>query len=579
MDNKTNNVFPQFDRHFFASIENFTLIGKGSIGGKASGLAFIKKIIHESVDKDSFPDVEISIPRMTVIASDVFDKFIKQNNLTEIAYSDQSDTRIANAFQKADLPVEILGDLRALIESVNTPLAIRSSSILEDAQYEPFAGIYATKMISNNQSSPDTRFHKLLEAIKFVYASTFFKAAKDYIKVTKHSVKDEKMGVIIQEVVGSLYNKRYYPNFSGVGRSYNYYPTGRARPEDGVVNLALGLGKTIVDGGLAWTYSHKYPKAVPPFADPTDILKQTQTKFWSVNMGDIPAYDPTKETEYLKEDNLDEAEKDESITYIASTYSAASDKIVMGIGGDGPRIINFSRLLTLNEFNFNKLIEHLLSTCSEAMKNSVEIEFAVTIDEKNKKLRFGFLQVRPMVVSFEQVNVNDDELESDSALVSSTKVLGNGIFNDIVDILYVKPELFEKQNTPAIANEIDEINKQLVNENRKYLLIGFGRWGSSDPWLGIPVEWGQIAGVKIIVESTLHEINVELSQGSHFFHNLTSFGVGYFSVRHDGKYGIDWDWLEKQNVINDKKFIKHVRVEKPLSIKIDGRESRGVILR
>ncbi len=575
--NNDNTFLPRFDRNFFESCEYFSWIGEGSFGGKASGLVLANKIIREKFDSNNFPQVGLSIPRMVVLRTEVFDCFMERNNLFEIAYSDQSDDNIILAFLQADLPTEILGDLRSLIESVHIPLAIRSSSMLEDAKYEPFAGIYATKMIPNHQPSTDTRFLKLTEAIKFVFASTFFKASKDYFKASSHKIQDEKMAVIIQEVVGHKYDVRFYPNFSGVARSYNFYPTGRAKPENGLVNLALGLGKTIVDGGIVWSYSPAFPKAVTPFADPSDILRNTQTKFWAVNMNPVIEYDPTKETEYLIQPDLSEADYDDTLKYIASTYDASSQRIVMGTGNSGPRVINFLQLLSMNEFKFNDLIKKLLEVYEQTLQNPVEIEFAVTISNEPKILRFGFLQVRPMVVSDETIDLDESEMYGDDVLVASDRVMGNGLVDNIFNIVFVKPETFDKKDTVKIAAEIDSINKELVNGNTKYLLIGFGRWGSSDPWLGIPIDWGQIAGVKAIVESTLFGINVELSQGSHFFHNLTSFNVSYFSITFDGDFKIDWSWLNKQTVVNEKDFVKHVKLHKPLKIKVDGRKSIGVI--
>ncbi len=570
-------ISSRFDRKFFESRDDFTWIGEGSFGGKASGLVFANKILQEKVNTDEFPDVILNIPRMIVLRTQVFDWFMKRNNLHDLAYSDGSDEEIIRAFLQSDLPVEILGDLRGLIENVHVPLAIRSSSMLEDAKYEPFAGIYATKMISNNQPSTDTRFNKLTEAIKFVFASTYFKASKDYFKVSSHKIQDEKMAVIIQEVVGQKHGDRFYPNFSGVSRSFNFYPSGRAKPEQGVVNLALGLGKTIVEGGLVWSYSPAHPKSSPPFADPTDLLKNTQTKFWAVNMSNFIEYDPTKEAEFMVSADLSDADYDYTLKFIASTYDSSSQRIVMGTGSPGPRALNFSQLLSMNEFRFNDLVKKLLVVFAEAFSNPVEIEFAVTLQENPVKLRFGFLQVRPMVVSDETINLEENEMLGDDVLVASDCVVGNGIIENICDIVFVKPDTFDKKDTTKIASEVDSINKELVKSDSKYLLIGFGRWGSSDPWLGIPVEWGQIAGVKVIVESTLFGINVELSQGSHFFHNLTSFNVSYFSITYDGGFKIDWDWLNQQQIIKETNFVKHVRVSKPVIIKVDGRKSRGVI--
>ena len=572
-----NLNIPRFDRKFFESENNITWIGEGSFGGKAAGLLSAAKFIQQNINSCNFPDTTINIPKFVVLRTQIFDWFLERNSLHSIAYSCESDDNILLAFLQANLPVEILGDLYTLIENIHIPLAVRSSSMLEDAKYEPFAGIYATKMISNNQTSTDARFQKLTEAIKFVFASTFFKASKDYFITSLHKVEDEKMAVIIQEVVGKKFGHKFYPNFSGVARSYNFYPTGRAKPENGVVNLALGLGKTIVDGGLVWSYSPQFPNAVPPFADPTDVMQNTQTRFWAVNMNPIIEYEPAKETEYMVQNYLTEADYDDTLKHIASTYDSSSQKIIMGVGSTGPRIINFSPLLSMNEFRFNDLLKLLLKVCGESLESPVEIEFAVNIDNENSKLNFCFLQVRPMVVSDESVDLNENELYGENIIVASNKVLGNGVIEEISDIVFVKPELFDKKDTQQMATEVDLINRELVKNQKPYLLIGFGRWGSSDPWLGIPVDWGQINGAKVIVESTLFGMNVELSQGSHFFHNLTSFNVFYFSITYDGNFIIDWDWLKSQQTVVDSKFVRYVKLSNPLLIKVDGRKGIGVI--
>lgn len=574
---RDSNFTSRFDKSFFESREDFTLIGEGSPGGKASGLAFAHKILQEKINHDEFPDIVLNIPRMIVLRTQAFDWFMERNKLFEIAYSDKSDDQITLAFLQSDLPTEILGDLRRLIENFHLPLAIRSSSMLEDAKFDPFAGIFATKMIPNNLPSTDDRFKKLTEAIKFVFASTFFKASKDYFKISSHTMEEEKMAVIIQEVVGQKHDDRFYPNFSGVARSFNFYPSGMAKPEQGVVNLALGLGKTIVDGGLVWSYSPAHPKSPALFGDPTDLLKNTQTNFWAVNMSPFTEYDPTKEAEFMIQANLSEADYDDTLKYIASTYDASSQRIVMGTGNPGPRVLNFSQLLWMNEFRFNDLMKKLLSVCQDALSNPVEIEFAATITNEPRKLRFGFLQVRPMVVSDETIDLDEKELYGEGILLASDRVMGNGIIENIFDVVFVKPDMFDKKDTTKIAGEIDSINRELVKTNKKYLLIGFGRWGSSDPWLGIPVDWGQIAGVKVIVESTLFGINVDLSQGSHFFHNLTSFNVSYFSITYDSDFKIDWDWLNSQQIVQETNFVKHIKLTQPLTIKVDGRKSRGVI--
>lgn len=569
---------PVFSRAFFGSDEPFSRIGGGEYGGKARGLIFIRDFLRAGFDATRFPGLHADIPRTVVLATDVFDAFMERNHLFDVACSDLPDDRIALAFQDADLPVEYLGDLRSLVEEVRLPLAVRSSSLLEDALFRPFAGIYGTKMIPNHESDPSTRFKRLVEAIKFVFASVYSRSAKSYIRTTEKTIRDEKMAVVIQEVVGERWNDRFYPQLSGVARSYNFYPTGKAKPEEGVVNLALGLGKTIVDGGVSWAYSPAYPKAPPPLAGPADLLEKTQTEFWAVNMGKPPAFDPTSEAEYLIQANLQNAEYDDTIRLLASTFDPRSERIVPGTGPDGPRILNFAPVLVNEELPLNRFIKELLETCDNAVGNKVEIEFAVSWPRgKLQEARFGFLQVRPMVVSDEVVDIADAEFDAPGVLLSSNRVMGNGIVEGVRDVVYVKPDVFEARHTRQIAAELEALNQPLLDAGRPYLLIGFGRWGSSDPWLGIPVDWGQICGAKVIVEATLPSMNVDPSQGSHFFHNISSFKVSYLSVRHDRDRAIDWAWLEAQDGIAETNLVRHVGVREPLLIKVDGRHGRGVI--
>jgi pyruvate phosphate dikinase-like enzyme len=558
------------------SISKIETVGTGSFGGKAQGLVDINNVLLSKTDAEDYQGIEFGIPGMTVIRTDVFDSFMKLNNLYEIAFSDMPDDRIAHAFQKANLPFDVLGDLRRLISNITTPLAIRSSSMLEDSQHEPFAGIYGTKMTPNNQADTTTRFNKLVEAIKYVYASTYFKAAKDYMKATSHNTSDEKMAVIIQEVIGSRHNDRYYPEMSGVARSYNFYAFGNARPEDGIVNLALGLGKTIVDGGCSWSFSPQFPRSEPPFGSISDMLKNTQNDFWSINMGPAPAYDPINEAEYMELDNIDVADKDKTLSHIASTLDSKSGRIIMGVGKPGPRIITFAPLLRLNEIPLVDFVSKLLKVCEQAVGATVEIEFAMTF-HNDKPHQFGFLQVRPMVVSTEDVTVQEEELLGNDILCSSNLVLGNGIDNSIEDIIYVKTNKFDASITYKIAAEIEKINEQLVSQGRKYLLIGFGRWGTSDPWAGIPVNWGQISGAKVIIEAPLDGMNSELSQGSHFFHNVTGFGVYYFSIPYSGVYPINWEWFDSQKANYESELIRHIKLNNPLDTKVDGKNGNGIV--
>ncbi len=574
------NELKIFDSNSFGQDDSNYFIGSGSIGGKAQGLVSITEMLSNKFNISEFSQFDVLVPKFIVIKTDIFDSFMKQNKLYDVAFSDSTDERIAHEFQNAKLPFEILGDLKTISNKSHNPLAIRSSSMLEDAMYEPFAGIYATKMIPNNQHDSDVRFKKLVEAIKYVFSSTYFKAAKDYIKATKHRIEDEKMALIIQEVVGKRKSERFYPEVSGVARSYNFYPMGRAKHEDGVVNLALGLGKTIVDGGISWTYTPSYPKLQPPYSSISDLLKNSQLKFWSINMGKPPTYDPSKETEYLFQDDLLVAEQDESLSKVASTVDNHSGRLVIGTGPDGARVITFAPLLQFYDIPINNLIKRLLKISEEQLKAPVEIEFAVNFAEKNnpkEKHQFGFLQVRPMVVSNEEVEIDEAEFENSDVLVASENVLGNGIIENISDIVFVNPETFESSLTRKIATELTRINVKLTQSGTPYLLIGFGRWGSSDPWLGIPVDWSNISNAKVIVEATLENMNVDLSQGSHFFHNLTSFNVGYFSVPIGGIYLIDWHWLESCEYEEKTDLVSHVKLKKPLTIKIDGKNGRGVI--
>lgn len=559
----------------FSKDMEINYIGSGAIGGKAAGLVFISDILKKEFNRDEFPDIQVTIPTLATIRTDAFDHFMQENNLYEIAFSDLPDDRIANAFQRADLPFEILMDLRRLVTEVTAPLAVRSSSLLEDSTRQPFAGVYATKMTPNNQPDVDTRFRRLVEAIKFVYASTYFRAAKDYMKATGNDPTVEKMAVTIQEVLGKKHNHRFYPDLSGVARSYNFYPLGKARPEDGVISLALGLGKTIVEGEICWSYSPAYPKVDPPYRSVEELLKNTQTKFWAINMGEPPEYNPILETEFLVYADITDAEKDGTLRYLASTYIPHSQRMTIGIGNPGVRVLTFAPLLVLEEFPLNELAKKILKISEEAMHCPVEIEFAMTFNPTI----FGYLQVRPMVVQTEEVELNEEDLTKDQVLIASRSVLGNGHLSHIRDIVFIKPENFEARHSRQIAQELTAINRELQEESLPYLLIVIGRLGTTDPWLGIPVNWGQIANAKVIVEATKENFNVVLSQGSHFFHNLISQGVCYFTVSHRDRPPINWEWFRQQPCVNETPFICHVRTEKPLNILINGRKRLGVVFR
>jgi hypothetical protein len=470
-----------------------------------------------------------------------------------------------------------LGDLRAVAEDAKVPLACRSSSALEDALGRPFAGVYGTKMIPGNQPDVAGRFKSLVDAVKFVFATTFFHEARAYRRATGELPEPERMAVVVQEVVGRRHGDRFYPDLSGVARSFNFYPVGPAEPHEGVVDLALGLGKTIVDGGACWSFSPAHPRRPPPVGSPRELLDVTQAQFWAVNVGPPPPYDPMTETEHLVHRSLADAEADGTLRYAASTYDSESDRLVPGTGRPGPRVLDFAPILSWGELPLVPALRKLLAVCEEQLRGPVEIEFALSLPPGTAG-RIGFLQVRPLLVSHDRVEVGEDQLLSPRAVVASTAALGNGR-HEVRDVVFVEPETFEARLTQQIAGEIESLNRPLVESGRPYLLVGFGRWGSSDPWLGIPVRWDQISGARGIVEATLPQMNPEPSQGSHFFHNLTSFSVLYLTVPFGTGRAVDWGWLQGQEVVARTPHVRHVRTGAPLLLRVDGRSRRGVAWR
>jgi hypothetical protein len=567
---------PPFERRFFDPARRITRIGEGSLGGKARGLVEAERILRERRSELQVEGLTLDVPALAVVTTAVFDAFLDRNELRPVLAEEPSDEVVALAFRKATLPAEWLGDLRSLAEDARVPLACRSSSALEDALGRPFAGVYGTKMIPGNQPDADSRFRALVDAVKFVFASTFFHEARAYRRATGPLPEPERMAVVVQEVVGRRHGERFYPDISGVARSYNFYPVGPGAPEEGVAHLALGLGKTIVDGGLCWSFSPAHPRIGPPVGSARERVETTQPDFWAVNVGPPPAYDPMTETEYLVHPGLAEAEADGTLRYAASTYDAQADRLVAGLGRPGPRVLDFAPLLSYGEVPLVPALRRLLDVCAEGLGAPVEIEFALTLppDEPG---RLGFLQVRPLVVSGQTVDVSLGDLVGPRAVVASKAALGNGR-EEVRDVVYVDPGSFEARLTPQIALEIESLNRGLVEAGRPYLLIGFGRWGSSDPWLGIPVRWDQIAGARGIVETTLPQMSPEPSQGSHFFHNLSSFSVLYFTVPHHEARAVDWDWLGKQEVVARTEHVRHVRANEPLVLRVDGRTRRGVAL-
>jgi hypothetical protein len=555
-------------------------IGRGEPGGKARGLVRLRDALRASGLGDRFPGLRIDVPDLTILTTDVFETFLVRNAIRASDLVDRSDDRIAHLFLKGSLPTEILGSLRSLAEQSHLPLAVRSSGLLEDDQELPLAGAYVTKMLPNDQPDPRTRFARLSEAVKLVYASTFFAEARRQREAIAEAAVEEKMAVIVQEVVGSRRGARFYPHVSLVARSRNVYPVGTWRPEEGIAHLALGLGKTIVDGGVTWPFVPSRPLAPPPFASLRDRLKNTQLDYWAIRMGTPPPYDPGRASEYLVRGDLATAEQEGTLRLVASTYDGRSDRLVPGLGIPGPRIIDFAPLLTLRTFPLAEAVVALLRLGEEALDEPVEIEAALSVQPGEAgSARLGLLQVRPISVSDEPVEIPVEDMTSPRALVVTNRCTGHGTRDDIRDVVYVRPDRFNATLTPQVAIEVGRIDARLTAEARPYLLIGFGRWGSSDPFLGVPVAWGQIHGARAIVEVATATMNVDPSQGSHFFHNLTSHRVAYFHVPESAATGVDWPWLSTCEAVEETDLVRHVRTDEPLLVKVDGTRGRGGVWR
>lgn len=552
--------------------------GQGAAGGKASGLAGIVRNLEQREGSAPFL-MDVSVPRFSVITTEYFSDFVERNSLARYAEGDESDDRIAMAFLGGEVSPMLSGDLWKFVSAAHEPIAVRSSSLLEDDLKTPLAGIYQTKMIPNNQPSDEVRFRKLLEAVKLVWASTWFADSREFHRGLGTSLADEAMAVVLQSIVGRRYGDRFYPAVSGVARSFNFYAFGKSRPEDGVVSLALGLGKTIVDGGLCWSYSPKKPGAPPPFGSASELMKCTQNRFWCVNMGRVTDFDPIRETEYMLSCPLEDADYDDTLKLVASTYLPGSDMLVSGTGREGPRVVDFAPILKDRIMPLNETVSRVLELCEEGTGAPVEIEFAVRGPFLNEAPSLGLLQTRSIASAEGGVEISPEELRGDSTVAVSRRALGNGE-NAVSHVVYVKPETFSASQTRAIASEVAAANRIMTAEDGDYLLIGFGRWGSTDPWLGIPVTWGHVSGARAILEVSGPSMRVELSQGSHFFHNLSSFGVGYLSVSEPLDGPVNWGLIDSgSDVVHESEHVRCVRVPGGLKIRIDGRKGLGVVVR
>ena len=574
---KNQGVVAVFHRDRFDRFSNFARIGEGSLGGKGRGLAFLDHIIKQHPELNAFDNADVMIPKTVVLCTDIFDEFMDTNELYQIALSDIPDEEILRAFLQARLPERLIGDLEAYLDVVRQPIAIRSSSLLEDAHYQPFAGIYSTYMIPYVESR-DVRLKMLRDAIKGVYASVFYRDSKAYMTATSNVIDQEKMAVILQEVAGNRYGDRFYPNISGVARSVNYYPIGDEQAEDGTVNLALGLGKYIVDGGMNLRVCPAHPDKVLQTSEMEIALRETQTRFYALEMKAVEEDFRVDDGFNLLKLPVKEAEQDGSLQFIASTYDPYDMVIRDGIYDGGRKLVTFCGVLQQGVFPLPELLRLILKLGRESMRREVEIEFAVKLNPDRTGV-FYLLQIRPMVDNKMMLDEDLTEIPDEKTLIRSHNAISQGVSNEVYDVVYVKTDDYSAYNNPAIADEIDRINRRFLEEGRNYVLVGPGRWGSSDPWLGVPVKWPNISAARVIVESGLTNYRVDPSQGTHFFQNLTSFGVGYFTVNDflgDGVY--NQAFLNSQPAVEETAHVRHVRFSSPVVIKVDGMKKEGVVM-
>jgi len=582
---KHYGIITDFKQQTFEFESSFSRLGGGSLGGKGRGIAFIRSILSVYNIQKRYRELTIMIPNTVVIATDEFDRFIHRNNLGSMEDLEQlSDREIAQRFIDGVFSVDFENEMRRLLQNFRSPVAVRSSSLLEDSQNYPFAGIYSTYMLPNNHEDDEVRVRQLGRAIKLVYASMFFRNARIYIKSTASKVEEEKMAVAIQEIVGKDYDGRFYPNFSGVAQSYNFYPVSHQSYEDGIVSLAVGLGKAVVGGEKVMRFSPKFPTLIPEFSTPAMIFNNSQQKLYVLDTS-RKEFDLTEDEETtLKRLDVVDIEKDGTLDTLGSTFERNSGMIRDSMDFDGPHLVTFAGILKYDTLPLAPLLNDLLKLGERSMGCPVEIEFAVILpNAERKKAVFAILQIRPIVISHEHCDISldlENSKEREAVLIHSDRALGNGLIQGIRDVVYVPHSTFDASQTVNIAREIGEINNELESSDRPFLLIGPGRWGTEDRWLGIPVAWGDISGAKVIVETAMDNFNIDPSQGTHFFQNMTSRKIGYISIplRSEDNY-LDWDWLDGKESIKETKYVRHVSLEDPLVVKLDGRCGGALILK
>ncbi len=576
---KNSGVVAVYQKERFDEYSNFARIGDGSLGGKGRGLAFIGAMVkrYPKLEHDHFA---VTIPKTVVICTDIFDEFMETNELYPLALSDVDDETILKYFLRAGLPARLIEDLMAFFDVVKSPIAVRSSSLLEDSHYQPFAGIYSTYMVPKLEDKYDM-LRTLSDAIKAVYASVFYRDSKAYMTATSNLIDQEKMAVVLQEVVGNRYDDRFYPTISGVARSLNFYPIGNEKAEDGIASIALGLGKYIVDGGQTLRFSPRHPHNILQMSTMDFALRETQTRFYALDLKNLADQFSVDDSFNLLRLNLKDADADGSLKFIVSTYDPYDQIIRDGYYPGGRKILSFVNILQHDVFPLADTLDQILHVGQDEMGRPIEIEFAVNIDPQNPGFAtFYLLQIRPIVDNKEVMEEDLTLVEQEDTILASASVLGHGIVTDVQDIIYVKTGAFCSSNNQLIAYEIEKMNRRFTGEEKNYVLVGPGRWGSSDSWLGIPVKWPHISNARVIVECGLENYRIDPSQGTHFFQNLTSFGVGYFTINpFKGDGWFDEEYLNSLPAVEETEYLRHVRFDKPIVIKMDGKKSLGVVLK
>jgi hypothetical protein len=576
---RARGVISKFNKNKYDEYLGFARIGDGALGGKGRGLAFIDSFLKRNKLFKKFDNVLISIPRTVVLSTDVFDEFMEEHKLIHFVANCDDDDEILNEFISKPLPTWVVEDIKAFLKVNKSPIAVRSSSVLEDSHYQPFAGVFATYML------PPAEANQMLEmvcnAVKSVMASAFFISSKMYLKTTAHTIEESKMAVILQEVIGKQYQDVYYPNISGVARSINFYPIGNELPQEGIANIAIGLGEMIVGGGQTLRFSPYHPKKILQLSSPGSTQRDTQQYFYGLDINPNSYCVSTNQSINKKKITIRKAENHGSLKFVASTYDLQNNVIRPGVMHKGIRVISFDNILKYNTFPLAEILQELLKTGQREMRNPIEIEFAVNLDvPEGRRKEFSFLQIRPIVESVDTVGKLPEDLDLSHTIIYSESALGNGKYEDLYDFVYVKPATFNSANTRQIAAAVEQINKKFVDSNKRYILVGPGRWGSSDPWLGVPVIWPQISAAKIIVESGLDHFRIDPSQGTHFFQNLTSFKVGYLTINpfiNDGYF--DVEYLNKHEAVYEDTYLRHICFNEPITVIIEGKNNKAAIFK